>query len=160
MRWGMRAPKAARARGDRGGRDRSIGGPRDRAVQPLRRVLAPGTAQHQLEHPPLGQRDNGMCVVAKKRCGSAHAEPLWRDRDVADAGQGFVKPAELAAGGQVDLFGAQVETQPSAEKYKKSVDRGGVYPSSRFNQDALMFTTTGPNQHSSKIHIISNLIAS
>jgi hypothetical protein len=65
---------------------------------------------------------------------------------------------ELAPGGQVDIYGAQVEAQPGAGKYKKTVERAGVYSQSRFDQDMLTATTTGPNQHSSDIRIVSNLI--
>ena len=67
---------------------------------------------------------------------------------------------ELAPGDQVDLYGAQVEAQPGAGKYKKTVDRAGVYSQSRFDQDVLTVTTTGPNQHSTDVRIVSNLIAS
>ena len=67
---------------------------------------------------------------------------------------------ELPSGSEVDLFGVQLEAQSGAGTYKKNTDLGGVYPSSRFDQDELTFTTTGPNQHSSQIRIISNLVAS
>ena len=67
---------------------------------------------------------------------------------------------ELPAGGQVDVFGVQLEAQSGAGTYKKNIDLGGVYPNSRFDLDELTVTTTGPNQHSSQITIISNLIPS
>ena len=47
-------------------------------------------------------------------------------------------------GAQVDAFGAQVEAQPAAGLYKKTIDLGGVYPSTRFSSDLLSFTATAP----------------
>lgn len=64
---------------------------------------------------------------------------------------------ELPAGMQVDTFGPQVEAQPGAGKYKKTIDQGGVYTSSRFDQDVMTLTSSGPDQHSSVIRIVSNL---
>lgn len=64
---------------------------------------------------------------------------------------------QLPAGVQVDTFGAQVEAQPGAGLYKKTIDRGGVYPSTRFSSDLLTFTATAPNQNSCQIDLISSL---
>jgi hypothetical protein len=64
---------------------------------------------------------------------------------------------QLPAGVQVEAFGAQVEAQPEAGLYKKTIDLGGVYPSTRFSSDLLSFTATAPNQNSCQIDLISNL---
>ena len=64
---------------------------------------------------------------------------------------------QLPAGVQVDAFGAQVEAQPGAGLYKKTIDLGGIYPSTRFSSDLLAVTATAPNQHSCQIGLISNL---
>ena len=74
---------------------------------------------------------------------------------VEGAGVGF--GVQLPAGAQVDAFGAQVEAQPAAGLYKKTIDRGGVYPSTRFSSDLLSFTATAPNQNSCQIDLISSL---
>jgi hypothetical protein len=63
----------------------------------------------------------------------------------------------LPAGVQVDTFGAQVEAQPGAGLYKKTIDLGGVYSSTRFSSDLLSVTATAPNQHSCQIGLISSL---
>jgi len=64
---------------------------------------------------------------------------------------------QLPAGVQVDTFGAQVEAQPGAGLYKKTIDLAGVYPSARFSSDLLSFTATAPNQNSCQIGLISSL---
>ena len=64
---------------------------------------------------------------------------------------------QLPAGVQVDAFGAQVEAQPAAGLYKKTIDLGGVYSSTRFSSDLLAFAATAPNQNSCQIGLISNL---
>jgi hypothetical protein len=74
---------------------------------------------------------------------------------VQQDGVGF--GVQLPAGAQVDMFGAQVEAQPEAGLYKKTIDRGGVYSSTRFSSDLLAFTATAPNQNSCQVDLISNL---
>jgi hypothetical protein len=64
---------------------------------------------------------------------------------------------QLPAGVQVDAFGAQVEAQPGAGLYKRTINLGGVYASTRFSSDLLSVTATAPNQHSCQIGLISSL---
>jgi hypothetical protein len=64
---------------------------------------------------------------------------------------------QLPAGVQVDAFGAQVEAQPAAGLYKKTIDRGGVYSRTRFSSDFLAFTANAPNQSACQIDLISSL---
>ncbi len=64
---------------------------------------------------------------------------------------------QLPAGAQVDVFGAQVEAQPAAGLYKKTVDLGGVYPIARFSSDLLSFVANAPNQNSCQLGLISSL---
>jgi hypothetical protein len=64
---------------------------------------------------------------------------------------------QLPAGAQVDAFGAQVEAQPGAGLYKKTIDLGGVYASTRFSSDLLSVTATAVNQNSCQINLISSL---
>ncbi len=74
---------------------------------------------------------------------------------VQQEGVGF--GVQLPAGVQVDTFGAQAEAQPGAGLYKKTIDLGGVYSSTRFSSDLLMVTATAPNQHSCRLDLISSL---
>lgn len=64
---------------------------------------------------------------------------------------------QLPAGAQMDAFGAQVEAQPEAGLYKKTIDLGGVYPNTRFSSDLLTFTATAMNQNSCQVELISSL---
>jgi len=64
---------------------------------------------------------------------------------------------QLPAGVQVDAFGAQVEAQPGAGLYKKTIDLGGVYSQARFSSDLLSFAADAPNQNSCQLGLISNL---
>jgi len=64
---------------------------------------------------------------------------------------------QLPAGAQVDVFGAQVEAQPAAGLYKKTIDLGGVYTQTRFSADLLTVSATAPNQHACQVDLISRL---
>ena len=64
---------------------------------------------------------------------------------------------QLPAGVQVDAFGAQVEAQPAAGLYKKTIDLAGVYSSTRFSSDLFLVTATAPNQNSCQIGLTSSL---
>jgi hypothetical protein len=74
---------------------------------------------------------------------------------VQEDGIGF--GVQLPAGVQMDVFGAQVEAQPGAGLYKKTIDLGGVYSSTRFSSDLLSVAATAPNQNSCQIGLISSL---
>jgi hypothetical protein len=54
---------------------------------------------------------------------------------------------ELPAGAQIEVFGPQAEAQPGPGLYRKTTDRAGVYSEAFFEQDELILTTKGPNQH-------------
>jgi hypothetical protein len=64
---------------------------------------------------------------------------------------------QLPAGAQVDAFGAQVEAQPAAGLYKKTIDLGGVYPSTRFSSDLLLISATAPDQNACQIELVTRL---
>jgi hypothetical protein len=74
---------------------------------------------------------------------------------VQQNGVGF--GVQLPAGVQVDAFGAQVEAQRGAGPYKRTIDLGGVYSTTRFSSDLLSVTATAPNQHFCQIGLISSL---
>lgn len=64
---------------------------------------------------------------------------------------------QLPAGVRVDAFGAQVEAQPGAGQYKKTIDRGGIYPRTRFASDLLSVSANGRNQNSCRVELVSSL---
>ena len=63
---------------------------------------------------------------------------------------------EIPVGTSLFAFGAQLEPQPAAGSYKKKLDRTGVYPNSRFDQDLLLQTTDNSGQHSTTLQIIAS----
>ena len=65
---------------------------------------------------------------------------------------------QLPAGARIDAFGAQVEAQIAPSQYKKTIDRGGVYPKARFDSDSLALSTNAPNQNSGSVSLVSNLV--
>jgi hypothetical protein len=75
---------------------------------------------------------------------------------VTQDGVGF--GLQLPAGIRIQAFGAQVEAQRAASEYKKTIDRGGVYPKTRFDTDSLTLTTTAPNQNSGNVNLHSSLV--
>src|SRR5260370_1021464 len=70
-----------------------------------------------------------------------------------DASIGF--GIALPVGVRVYVFGPQAEAQIGPGGYKKNVDRAGVYPNSRFQEDALKRISDGLNTNSAVIRITS-----
>lgn len=64
---------------------------------------------------------------------------------------------ELPAGVRIQAFGPQVEAQSAPGYYKKTTDRAGVYPKTRFDADSLSMTTDAPNQNSCAVSLVSSL---
>jgi hypothetical protein len=62
---------------------------------------------------------------------------------------------ELGSGANVDLFGAQVESQPGESSYKKTLGQAGIFAKARFDQDSLTATIEGPNQFSTRIRVFA-----
>jgi len=56
-------------------------------------------------------------------------------------------------GGTVDIYGAQLEAQPTASDYKKTLDQGGAHAGARFATDTLADQATEPGRHASVIRI-------
>jgi hypothetical protein len=81
----------------------------------------------------------------------------WRRYDVSTAWtvetEAVVFSVTAPGGGVVDIFGAQLEAQPLASYYKKTLGRGGVHPGARFASDTLVDRATGPGDHSTTIRI-------
>jgi hypothetical protein len=64
---------------------------------------------------------------------------------------------EVGAGNWVDIYGVQVEAQPGASGYKKTLSRSGVYSRARFSNDSLSITADGPGRHSCRVRITARL---
>ena len=63
---------------------------------------------------------------------------------------------EVAPGSAIDVFGAQLEPQVGASAYKKTTSAGGVYPATRFRDNALVVSMPGPGRHNCTIHLRTN----
>ncbi len=63
----------------------------------------------------------------------------------------------LSPGVSVSVFGLQLEAQSAPGGYKKTRDRSGVYPKSRFAEDAFQSIATGVNQYSCQLKILCNV---
>lgn len=61
----------------------------------------------------------------------------------------------IPAGGAVELFGAQLEAQPSASTYKKTLAASGVYQAARFDADELRPTLTAVDRVQVAVPIVA-----
>jgi hypothetical protein len=61
----------------------------------------------------------------------------------------------VPAGATLDVFGFQVDAQPSAGIYVQNTGESGVYPNARFDLDQLTVTATGLGQSSMELSILS-----
>jgi len=97
----------------------------------------------------------GGTVAATAMTGS-----MWR-RFSAVANGGAASQTEfglsIPAATTIQVCGMQAEAQPSAGDYKSTTGSGGVYPNSRFDQDALDVVTTGPGVFDCSFRIVSQL---
>ncbi len=57
------------------------------------------------------------------------------------------------AAASIDIYGPQLEAQPSPSLYKRTLKQAGVYPNARFGMDVLADRVTGVDQHSGVIRI-------
>ena len=62
--------------------------------------------------------------------------------------------AQLDAGGSVNLFGVQVETQLAPSDYKQTGATGGVYAKARFAEDQITVTAQGTDVFDAVIKIV------
>ena len=59
----------------------------------------------------------------------------------------------IPAGQSVEVFGPQLEAQPSASPYKQTFSESGVYPNVHLREDIFSFTTTGTNRHNCTLNV-------
>lgn len=62
---------------------------------------------------------------------------------------------QLVPGQQIQIFGPQVDAQPSAASYRKTTGTGGIYSDTYWALDTLAFAITGPNEFSTQISLES-----
>ena len=62
---------------------------------------------------------------------------------------------QLLPGQQVQVFGPQVDAQPSASSYRQTTGPGGIYTNTHWALDALAFAIAGPDEFSTQISLES-----
>jgi hypothetical protein len=103
-------------------------------------------------------------TVYRKSGGLTHQEthragPAWRRVMLGGAtntaAESVTFGLSLAPGGSVEVYGMQAEAQPAASAYRRTASRAGVYTGARFDDDALVFTADGPEQHRCAVRIVA-----
>lgn len=113
------------------------------------RSNAPATVQFVLE-------TTGQELLGSIQVGSAWSRAI-SDATLAAHADGIGFGLQLPAGISIQAFGAQVEAQPAAGPYKKTIDRGGVYATTRFDSDSLVRTANAQNLNSGTVKLVSKL---
>jgi hypothetical protein len=62
---------------------------------------------------------------------------------------------EIPSGSVVEVRSLQLDAQPMPGEYRRTTTRNGVYDSTRFAEDRIVFTASGPDNHSTRIRLIS-----
>ena len=70
-------------------------------------------------------------------------------------GNVFQAAIALDPGGSAQVFGPQLEAQPAAGPYRRSLAAGGVFSKVRFETNTLKTTAVGLDRHSSQIRLVS-----
>jgi hypothetical protein len=76
----------------------------------------------------------------------------------SDGGDASIFGITIRAGQSVDVFGMQVEAQARPSTYVPVLDRGGVYPMTRFDSDSLAATKSAPNSNGFSVKLYSRLV--
>jgi hypothetical protein len=63
--------------------------------------------------------------------------------------------AQLTAGGEIDLFGMQVEAQLGCSDYKQTGTRSGVFRNARFDMDEITTTAQGTDVYDAVLRIVN-----
>ncbi|MBI3694053.1 MAG: hypothetical protein HY238_04335 [Acidobacteria bacterium] len=77
----------------------------------------------------------------------------WRRYTLSTAWTGVSETVVFRVTAPAAIYGAQLEAQPAASAYKKTMQQGGVHPAARLSTDSLEDRMTGPGQHSGVIRI-------
>jgi hypothetical protein len=65
---------------------------------------------------------------------------------------------ELPPGATIHAVGAQTDAQPAPAAYRRTSTRHGVHPKVRFAMDSLARTTSGPNDHSTTVSLLTRAV--
>lgn len=84
--------------------------------------------------------------------------PEWKRLSFASQSDGTAESVrfgvETEPGAAVEIYGLQVEPQIAASAYKRTGQRGGVYPNARLAEDRLYWATVEAGRHACTVGII------
>lgn len=87
----------------------------------------------------------------------------WRRVELSGPGGGASSETdfgvEIPGGATVTAFGAQLDAQPVPSDYKRSEDRSGIFPKTRFASDRLECWSEGPGRYRAVVTLESILEA-
>lgn len=85
----------------------------------------------------------------------------WRRIETAAALTGTAVGVELTVeipgAAAVEVFGAQVEAQPYASGYKRTLNQSAIYPAARFGQDELVISADGYQSFATRVRVTAQL---
>ena len=85
----------------------------------------------------------------------------WRRIETAAAlagtSVGVELTVEIPGAASVEIFGAQLDAQPYASGYKKTLAHSGIYPAARFAQDELTIEADGFQTFTTRVRVLSRL---
>lgn len=105
---------------------------------------------------------SGSAVVYRTTGGTEHAQtfetgPVWRRLILSGRSESAEERVRfgvrLEAGARLELCGFQAEAQPGPSTFRQTWERGGVYPSARFDMEGLKVTAWGPDCYSCRVQI-------
>jgi len=86
------------------------------------------------------------------------ADGVWRRHEVSFRGTPGEESVDfeihIPSGASAEIFGPQLEGQTSASSYKKTTERAGLFPLTRFDHDHLPDRLSGPGNHSGEVRLI------
>ncbi len=93
------------------------------------------------------QREAGGVASASSYSTAANWRRLQLSGQTQTVADSVTVGITIPAGRTVNVFGFQLEPQPSASGYKSSYSAGGVYTNAHFGTDTLAVTTSAPNSN-------------
>lgn len=86
---------------------------------------------------------------------SAEWATVWCSGSVDGPAEEIVCRLELDAGATVEVSRLSVQAQPMPGEYRRTTSDAGVFVATRFDDDRLVFTAEGPDNHSTTVRLRS-----
>lgn len=98
--------------------------------------------------------DNGTSTISVDVAVQGEWECYSVSASGPDSGDSVRCFIEVPAATAVDVYGPQLDAQPDASEYRKATDKSGVHMA-RFDQDVLERRTFGPDNHSTRLRVVT-----